>query len=185
MGIGQVSARPAIFLDRDGVLNHTVVTDGVPHPPNSVAELQTLPGVREALEKLAARGFLLIVITNQPDVARGTQTRAAVEQINDVLRRTLPLTQIYTCFHDTPDNCNCRKPRPGLIAEAAQAYNIDLPRSFVVGDRWSDVEAGRAAGCRTILIDLPHSKPDRCTPDFRAADLPEAAEIILREVSRT
>jgi len=173
---------PAIFLDRDGVLNRTAVVDGVPHPPDSVDDLELLPEVSEAVAQLTKLTFPLIVVTNQPDVARGTQTREAVEEINAALRTQLPqLTAFYTCFHDTPDNCPCRKPKPGLLIEAARAYNIDLSRSFMVGDRWSDIVAGEAAGCKTILIDLPHSKADRCKPDFRAANLPEAVEIILEE----
>jgi D-glycero-D-manno-heptose 1,7-bisphosphate phosphatase len=177
---------PAIFLDRDGILNHTVVINNTPHPPQTISELKILPRVPEALTKLASLNLPLIVVTNQPDVARGTQSQEAVEQINDALRISLPqLTEFYTCFHDTPDNCLCRKPLPGLLTEAARAYNIDLARSFMVGDRWSDIAAGQAAGCKSILIDLPYSKADRCTPDFRAADLSEAVEIILRELHRT
>jgi D-glycero-D-manno-heptose 1,7-bisphosphate phosphatase len=181
MGIDQVTnARPAVFLDRDGVLNRTVVTDGVPHPPASVEEVEILPGVLEALARLVALNLPLIVVTNQPDVARGAQTREAVEQINMFLRDRLPLTAFYVCYHDNPDNCACRKPKPGLITDAAAAYNIDLARSFVVGDRWSDIAAGQAAGCRTILIELPYSKGSRCEPDYRVRDLPEAVEIIVR-----
>jgi len=177
---------PAIFIDRDGVLNETVVINGVPHPPQLVGELQILPGVEEAIGQLALQNLPLIVVTNQPDVARGLQSREEVERINDALHKSLPkLMAFFTCFHDTPDNCNCRKPKPGLLTEAARAYNIDLSRSFMVGDRWSDVVAGQAAGCRTVLIDLPHSKADRCEPDFRVRDLPGAVEIILRELQRT
>jgi D-glycero-D-manno-heptose 1,7-bisphosphate phosphatase len=180
MGIDQVIAlRPAVFLDRDGVLNRTVVTDGVPHPPASVKEVEILPGVVDALARLVALNLPLIVVTNQPDVARGAQTKEAVEQINVFLRDRLPLTAFYVCYHDNPDNCACRKPKPGLITDAAAAYNIDLARSFLVGDRWSDIAAGQAAGCRTILLDLPYSKASRCTPDYRVRDLPEAVEVIV------
>jgi D-glycero-D-manno-heptose 1,7-bisphosphate phosphatase len=171
--------RPAVFLDRDGVLNRTIVRDGVPHPPDSVAEVEILPGVAEALDRLAERGFPLIVVTNQPDVARGTQTCQTVEQINHHLRQRLPLTAFYVCFHDTPDNCACRKPKPGLLINAAGAYNIDLSRSFMVGDRWSDIAAGQAAGCRTLLIDRPYSQGSRCAPDARVKDLSEAVTRIL------
>ena len=171
---------PAVFLDRDGVINRTIVCDGTPHPPSSCEQVEILPGVREALAELAAQRLPLIVVTNQPDVARGTQTREAVEAINALLMAELPLTRVYRCFHDTPDNCACRKPKPGLLHEAAAAYNIDLRRSFLVGDRWSDVAAGQAAGCTTFLIDLPYSQGQRCRPDYRVADLPEATKMILR-----
>lgn len=171
--------RPAVFLDRDGVLNRTDVRNGVPHPPASPVELEILAGVPQALTKLCEIGLPLIVVTNQPDVARGTQSREAVEQINARLREQLPVTAIYTCYHDTADNCQCRKPLPGLLMDAAAAYNIDLSGSFMVGDRWSDIAAGQTAGCTTLLIDLPYSKADRCTPDYRVRDLPEAVDIIL------
>ncbi|HXE52283.1 MAG TPA: HAD family hydrolase [Tepidisphaeraceae bacterium] len=171
--------RPAVFLDRDGVLNRTDVRNGIPHPPASAADLELLPGVLQGLLRLREIGLPLIVVTNQPDVARGTQTREAVEQINARLREQLPVIAIYTCYHDTADNCQCRKPLPGLLMNAAAAYNIDLSGSFMVGDRWSDVAAGQAAGCRTILIDLPYSQSDRCTPDYRVRDLPQAVDIIL------
>jgi len=168
----------AIFLDRDGVINRAVVRDGVPHPPTSLMELEVLPGVPQALELLAARGFLLIVVTNQPDVARGTQTREVVEAINQHLLQRLPLDGVFTCYHDNADECHCRKPKPGLILQAAQEYGIDLRRSFLVGDRWSDVAAGQAAGCRTFLLDAPYNQRWRCTPDDEASSLLEAAQRI-------
>ena len=176
--------RPAVFLDRDGVINRTAVRDGTPCPPGCLNEVEILPGVAEALRLLASHAMPLIVVTNQPDVARGTQTQECVEQINQFLMRELPLTSIYTCFHDTPDGCDCRKPKPGMLIRAAREHGIDLSRSFMVGDRWGDVEAGRAAGCKTFLISLPYSQGHRCTPDARVADLAEAARLILRMVAR-
>ena len=175
-----MSSRLAVFLDRDGVLNRTIVRDGVPYPPASLAEVEILRGVPETLDQLAARGFLLVVVTNQPDVARGTQSRQEVERINQFISGRLSLTAVYTCFHDTPDNCSCRKPKPGLLIEAARAYNIHLAGSFMIGDRWSDVAAGQAAGCKAILIEQAYSQRQRCKPDYLAADLSEAADIILR-----
>jgi D-glycero-D-manno-heptose 1,7-bisphosphate phosphatase len=174
--------RPAVFLDRDGVLNRTFVRGGVPYPPSSVDEVEILPGVGQALERLAERGFLLIVVTNQPDVARGSQRKEQIERINQFLGERLPLTAFYVCFHDAPDNCRCRKPKAGLLTDAAAAYNIDLSRSFMVGDRWSDIVAGHTAGCRTVLIDLPYSQGDRCGPDARVKDLTEAVERILERI---
>lgn len=179
MGELLIKPSPGIFLDRDGVLNRAFIQGGVPHPPASAAEVEILPGVAEALERLAQMNLPRIVVTNQPDVARGTQTKDNVEAINQFLRGRLALTAIYTCFHDTPDDCACRKPRPGLIQQAAAAYNINLAGSFMVGDRWSDIAAGAAAGCQTLLIDLPYSQGERCTPGYRVRDLPEAVEIIV------
>ena len=169
-----------MFLDRDGVLNRTFVRGGTPYPPMSVDEVELLPGVAEAVKNLAGRGLPLIVVTNQPDVARGTQRRDVIEQINARLGRELPeLTAFYVCYHDNQDGCECRKPGPGLLKQAAAEHGIDLPRSFMVGDRWSDVVAGSAVGCKTFLFDVPYSQCDRCTPDHLVADLREAAERIL------
>jgi D-glycero-D-manno-heptose 1,7-bisphosphate phosphatase len=121
-----------------------------------------------------------VVVTNQPDVARGTQTRAGVEALNDLVRSALPVLEVLTCCHDTADGCACRKPRPGLLLEAARRWGLDLGRSFMVGDRWSDVAAGRAAGCRTVLVETPHSGRHRCVPDHVTADLAGAADWIIR-----
>lgn len=172
-------SRPAVFLDRDGVINRTAVRDNVPYPPNSVDVVELLPGVPQALARLAAAGYPLIVVTNQPDVARGTQTRAAVERINQFLLDTLPLSAVYVCFHDNADKCECRKPMPGMLLQAAREHDLDISASYMVGDRWGDVEAGRAAGCKTILIELSYSQGHRCTPDARVADLSKAADLIL------
>jgi D-glycero-D-manno-heptose 1,7-bisphosphate phosphatase len=171
--------RPAVFLDRDGVLNRAFVRDGVCCPPATLEEFELLPGVVEAARRLAEAGFALVVVTNQPDVARGTQTREAVERMNDVVRCSLPVLGVLTCYHDRGDGCDCRKPRPGMLREAARRWGLDLGRSFLVGDRWSDVAAGQAAGCRAVLVETPHSGRDRCRPDYVAAGLPGAADWIL------
>lgn len=172
--------RRAVFLDRDGVLNRTFVREGIPYPPNNVAEVEVLPGVEQALEKLAAHNLLLIVVTNQPDVARGTQTRDVVEMINAHLAANLPINDVVACYHDTPDGCPCRKPQPGMLLEAAARRNIDLGHSFMVGDRWSDIAAGQAAGCVTFLLDVPYNQRQRCTPDYEVIDLRDAAERIVQ-----
>jgi D-glycero-D-manno-heptose 1,7-bisphosphate phosphatase len=172
--------RPAVFLDRDGVLNRTVVRDGVPHPPDSLAEFELLPGVPAALTRLSEAGWPLIVVTNQPDVARGTQTRERVEEINAWIRENLPVLDVLTCYHDNADECSCRKPKPGMLLEAARRWQLDLARSFMVGDRWSDIAAGQAAGCRTLLVDMPYSGRSRCSPDFCVHDLTEATQQILQ-----
>jgi D-glycero-D-manno-heptose 1,7-bisphosphate phosphatase len=177
VGIG---ALRAVFLDRDGVLNGTRVEDGVPRPPRRVAELEILPRVPEAIAMLATGGLRLIVVTNQPDVARGTQTRERVEEINAALRQRLPLDAVMTCYHDDADNCACRKPRPGLILEAAREHGIDVSRSFLVGDRWVDIGAGRAAGCLTLLVDAPYNRGRTGEPHYVVADLLEAARVITR-----
>src|SRR5688572_1422972 len=155
--------RPAVFLDRDGVLNRTTVRDGAPRPPGTPEEVQILPGVEEALARLRERGFPLIVVTNQPDVARGPPKQSVVERINDALASRLGLAAGYTCYHDSGDEGACRKPRAGMLTRAAEEHGIDLRRSYMVGDRWGDVAAGAAAGCRTFLIDMPYSQCQRCS----------------------
>ncbi len=170
----------AIFLDRDGVLIRANVRDAVPHPPAGAEEMEILAGVPEALAQLAAAKFRLIVVTNQPDVARGTQQRAEVERINAALQSALPIEAIYVCYHDTADRCACRKPAPGLLLWAAEEHQIDLPSSFMIGDRWSDVVAGERAGCRTLLINRPYSQAERCMPGAFVADLLDGSERILR-----
>src|SRR6266567_3636649 len=173
--------RQAVFLDRDGVLNEPVVRNGKPYPPASAAELQIIPNTAAALARLKEREFLLLVVTNQPDVARGTQKREVVEEIGRRLQTELPLDDILTCFHDDQDACDCRKPRPGLLLRAASQYGIDLRRSYLAGDRWRDIDAGANAGCRTIWIDRGYNeRPPSSVPDARVASLPEAVDWILK-----
>jgi D-glycero-D-manno-heptose 1,7-bisphosphate phosphatase len=174
--------RRAVFLDRDGVLNRAFVSDGVPHPPSTLEEVEILPGVEQALHRLRSLGLLLIGVTNQPDVARGTTPRTTVEAINRYLIDRLALTGILTCFHDTVDGCACRKPAPGLLLEGARRYGVSLRDSFMVGDRWSDVVAGQAAACLTFLIEATYNQRDRCTPDHLVRDLGAATERIMQLV---
>ncbi|MDB6107879.1 MAG: family hydrolase [Gammaproteobacteria bacterium] len=171
--------RPAVFLDRDGVLNRAAVRNGTPHPPASLQDLQILPGVAQALSALKASGYVLVVVTNQPDVARGTATRESVEDIHHRLRSELRLDAILTCFHDNADDCECRKPKPGLLLRAARDFDLDLASSFMIGDRWRDVEAGERAGCRTFYVDGGYDERLPASYDYRVGSLPEAAGILL------
>jgi D-glycero-D-manno-heptose 1,7-bisphosphate phosphatase len=171
----------AVFLDRDGVLNRAKVRDGKPYPPANVSEMEILPGVEEALAALYAAGFLLIVVTNQPDVARGATTREAVEEINTALGAALPIDEFRTCFHDSDFGCECRKPKPGALLAAAALHDIDLGKSYMVGDRWRDAEAGQRAGCKTILIDYGYQEKQPASVDYRVKSLLEAAKFIVRQ----
>ena len=168
----------AIFLDRDGVVIKARVINGRPYPAASLDEVQITPGFDQVLQNLHDEGYLLIVVTNQPDVARGTQTRDVVESINQLLLERLPIEKVYTCFHDNADACDCRKPKPGLLFEAASEYDIDLPQSYMVGDRWSDIEAGNAAGCKTIYINYGYDERPAVEYNFLAVDQLMIAEII-------
>ncbi len=173
--------RRAVFLDRDGVINRAIVRDGKPFPPASLEELEILPGVHEALQKLHDANYLLVVVTNQPDVARGAAKREDVELMNAFLSSQLPIDDFKTCYHDSGDKCNCRKPLPGALIEAAQEHNIDLSKSFMVGDRWRDVEAGASAGCKTFFINYRYAEQKPDAPDFIVSSLLEAKKIILGE----
>ena len=183
MGGRLTVSRRAVFLDRDGVLNRSILRDGKPYPPSSLAELEILPDAPAALMQLKRAGFMLIVVTNQPDVSRGSQTIAAVEAMHSRLRNVLPLDDILVCYHDDHDACNCRKPQPGLLLEAARRHDLQLASSFMVGDRWRDIDAGLNAGVRTVLIDFGYRerKPAR-PPAARVASLREAAEWIIRQI---
>ena len=174
------SSQCAVFLDRDGVLNNAVIRNGKPYPPLGLHEVQIMPGVREGLAVLKKESYLLIVITNQPDVVRGRVTRESVEEINSHLMTELPLDDFKVCYHDNADNCECRKPQPGNILKAAEEHGIDLTISFMIGDRWSDVEAGRRAGCKTIFIDSSYKEKAPDAPDFIARDFTQVVEFILQ-----
>lgn len=177
--------RRAVFLDRDGVINRSVIRNGKPFPPENLAAMEVLTGVPLAMQLLANQDFLLIVVTNQPDVARGITARDTVEEIHTYLRNSLPITDIFACYHDDQENCECRKPAPGALFSAAEKHNIDLKNSYMVGDRWKDVEAGERAGCRTIFIDYGYEEKQPTTMNFKTQTLLEAAHIILGETSET
>lgn len=173
--------RPAVFMDRDGVINRSVIREGKPYPPASLEELEILPGVPEALAALKAAGYWLVVVTNQPDVARGTTPKALVDGMNEWLKSALPLDKVLTCFHDGADKCDCRKPKPGLLLRAAHDLNIDLSASFMVGDRWRDIEAGKIAGCQTFFIDYSYDEKQPESYDFHVGSLFEATQIIFQK----
>lgn len=171
----------AVFLDRDGVLNEAVVRDGRPYAPDSLEALKIYPDAAEALWRLKQLGFLLLVVTNQPEVARGRQSRATIDAMHEALRGQLPLDDFLVCCHDDRDACECRKPKPGLLLEAAIRYQINLPASFVIGDRWRDIEAGAAAGCRTVLIDRHYrERAPSAEPGFRTDSLTGAVNWIAQ-----
>jgi D-glycero-D-manno-heptose 1,7-bisphosphate phosphatase len=171
--------RPGIFLDRDGVINRAVIRDGRPFPPASPEDLEILPGVPESIAALVDAGYVVVVVTNQPDVGTGVQRQDVVDLIHEKVRRLVPVHEIRACYHTDRDGCGCRKPLPGMLLSAAAAWSIDLGRSYMVGDRWRDIGAGRAAGCRTILVGSGYGEtmPDR--PDLVVDSLSQATEFIL------
>jgi D-glycero-D-manno-heptose 1,7-bisphosphate phosphatase len=171
----------AIFLDRDGVLNRVRMRNGKPHSPAGESELEVTANARGLLQRLKEQSYKLLVVTNQPDVSRGITTRDAVDGINRKLAKELPVDEILVCYHSDSDNCDCRKPKAGLLLEGARRHQIDLAASFMVGDRWRDVEAGQNAGCQTILIDGEYDeKPPARPPDVKVRSLEEAVDWILQ-----
>jgi D-glycero-D-manno-heptose 1,7-bisphosphate phosphatase len=175
--------RRAVFLDRDGVINRALERDSKPYPPRSLAEFEILPEVPAACARLKAAGFLLVVATNQPDVGRGTLPKEIVEAIHAEMCRRLPIDRVEVCYHpgQGASDCDCRKPKPGMLLRAAKELGIDLARSWMVGDRWRDIDCGQAAGCRTIFIDRGYAEEIWKKPHFSAGNLGQAADFILHE----
>ena len=165
----------AIFLDRDGVINQAEIVDGVPRSPRKFDEFKILSGVKEAIAGFKKKGFKIIVVTNQPEVSRGLLEKEELDKMHAHLKTKLDVDDIFICLHDDHHNCNCRKPKPGMLMEAAKRWNIDLSESYMVGDRWKDIEAGKDAGCKTVLISNPAS--GNCQPDFRIESITEIISI--------
>jgi len=170
--------RRAVFLDRDGVINEVVNRDGRPASPRHLEEFRIVEGAAESTGRFKELGFIVIVVTNQPDIARGLAQAEVIEQMHDRIRRELPVDDVRICPHDDGDRCHCRKPLPGMLTDAARDLDIDLTRSFLIGDGAKDIEAGKKAGCTTILLDASYNEDVR--PDYRAADLKDAVDIVRR-----
>lgn len=178
---GTAPAQPAAFLDRDGVLNRALIRDGRPFPPRTAAQFELLPGVQTACQELAAAGLLLIVVSNQPDLARGDLAWEDLSAIHEVLITRLPIDAVLVCPHDDHHACGCRKPAPGLLTEAGRRFGVIIERSFVVGDRWRDIEAGQRIGCRTVFIDAGYDERRPESPDLTVVSLAEAVPWLLAE----
>ena len=177
----------AVFLDRDGVINRPFILDGKPYPARTVAEFEILPGVYRACAELKNAGYFLIVATNQPDVGRGILKKEIVEAIHETMMKHLPIDRVEVCYHAGArfgEKCDCRKPQPGMLMTAAAALDIDLSRSYMVGDRWRDIDCGQRAGCKTVFIDCGYNENLREPPDFRCVNLSEAVGWVLRDPDR-
>jgi D-glycero-D-manno-heptose 1,7-bisphosphate phosphatase len=182
---GSLQLRPAVFLDRDGTLNVQVVRAGKPFPPDTLAEFRLYDGVAADCARLKAAGYALVVATNQPDVGRGKQAQAVVEAMHAQLLGLVPvLDRIEVSYAPGqgiahPEGYR-RKPKPGMLTDAARSLGIDLTRSWMVGDRWGDIDAGHAAGCRTVLIDHGYAeRAPKHPPHYTVRNLAEAVGIIL------
>lgn len=179
---GPPALNRAVFLDRDGVINRTFVRDGRPFAATTLDEFELLPGVAPAIAALKNAGFRVIVVTNQPDVGAGKVAREIIEVMNARVRQECRVDDVRVCYHTEADRCACRKPRPGLLVDAARDWSLDLRRSYMVGDRWRDIGAGHAAGCRTVLIDYNYAEQKAENPDIVVKSLGEASQRILSEV---
>ncbi len=174
----------AVFLDRDGVLNEPLVREGKPYAPLRLEDFQLIAGVAEPLRELKKKGFALIVVTNQPDVGRGIVPRETVEAMHQRLQETLPIDEVVACFDDGYQvDSALRKPNPGMILEAAKRRGVSLRQSYVVGDRWKDVEAGKRAGCKTVFIDYQYREELKSIPDVCVKNVFEAVKWILQDSS--
>ncbi|NBB14416.1 HAD-IIIA family hydrolase [Caulobacter sp. SLTY] len=178
-----MSGRRAIFLDRDGVLNAVVWRDGKPASPRSPLEWEAAIDAAPALAALREAGFLLLVVTNQPDVRRSLMSQATLDAIHDKLREQLSVDDLIACVHDDRDACACRKPRPGMLLTLAERWGVDLAESWMVGDQDRDIACGRAAGCRTLLLTRPYNSG--AGADLHTDSLAEAAAAILTPLRQT
>ena len=171
--------RPAVFLDRDGVLNRAVVRDGKPYAPRRLEDFCLLPGAAQVVTDLKAAGFIVVVITNQPDVGHGLITLATLEAMHAKLRVAAPIDAILACTHRQDEGCACRKPKPGLIERAIRQFGIAREASYMVGDRWNDVVVGRTAGLYTIFLDRGYTEVLVEAPDLAVKSLSKARLFIL------
>lgn len=171
--------RRAIFLDRDGVLNRSLMRNGKPYAPTSLGDLVLMPGVEQALLRLRRAGFVNIVITNQPDVSTGRLQLQTLDAMHSSLSSVLALDAIRFCPHTDAAGCSCRKPAPGLLIEAAREFDVNLSTSYMIGDRWRDVEAGQRAGCECFFLDYEYAEKRPTPPFISVASLADAADIIL------
>lgn len=175
------SVTKAVFLDRDGVINRSLVLNGKPFAPTNLNDFQILPGVSDSLFSLKASGYLTVVVTNQPDLSTGKQTWESLNEIHAYLNSQCHIDMVKVCSHVSEDRCSCRKPNPGMLVEASKELGIDLSESYMIGDRWGDVEAGQRSGCKnTFFIDYGY-KEKKPTGDFISVNsLRECTDIILK-----
>lgn len=184
MVAARAEGRRAAFLDRDGVINRPLVRHGKPYPPADLSTFEIYPEASDACRLLKTEGLLLVVVTNQPDVGRGLQSRDVVEAMHRKMREALPIDRIEVCFDPGEAAASgFHKPAPGMLLRAAEALGIDLRQSYMVGDRWRDVDCGRAARCTTVFIDRGYRERLRNPADFRVYDFLEAAELITERES--
>jgi D-glycero-D-manno-heptose 1,7-bisphosphate phosphatase len=180
-----MALRPAVFLDRDGTLNVQHVRDGTPFAPLRIEDFVLYEGAQEGCRALKAAGYVLVVATNQPDVGRGDVAQSVIEAMHAHLLRLIPeIDRVEVCYDPGRGEKSLRrKPEPGMILDAARELGIDLSRSWMIGDRWRDVESGRRAGVKTVFIDFGYSDEVGSAPDHTVKSFKEAVAIVLRHSS--
>ena len=172
----------AIFLDRDGVINKAIVRNGKAFSPRTRNEFVIKYNSVQAIKTMKAAGFKVIVVTNQPDIARGKLSFSDLEWMTKRIMTEIAVDEVVVCPHDDHDNCNCRKPKPGMLLKSSNKWKIDLSRSYLIGDGWRDMAAGKVAGCTCILVDEDYNKGVEC--NFLVSNLQDAAELILNREGR-
>ena len=174
--------RPAVFLDRDGVVNAVKLKNRKPYPPSNLDELIVLDGVRESVEKFELNGLTVVVVTNQPDITNGHTTFKIVKEIHQRIAQLTGLRYFYVCHHNSEAQCLCRKPKPGLLTNAASDLKLDLKNSFMVGDRWSDITAGQSVGCKNFFVNNAYLEPKPTLPFIEVESLMQASDYILGDI---
>ncbi len=172
-----VIGHKAVFFDRDGVINNVILLGDKPHSPRTPEAFVLKDGIQDLVHRLKEAGYRVFVVSNQPDLARGEIKQKVLDQMTKRMRSEIPFDDVYICPHDDTHQCSCRKPKPGMILDASRKWDIDLKASFMIGDTWRDMEAGKAAGCKTILLDAVYNRDIHS--DFRVTSLSEVAAIIL------
>ena len=178
-----IKKRVAIFLDREGTLNKAYIKNGLPISHPSFNKFKILPGVKNSIIKLKKLGFLCLLITNQPDVSRKKIKKNVVKKMNNFIKKKIKLDDVFVCYHDDKHNCNCRKPKPGLLLDGSRKWNINLKESYMIGDRWKDISAGVSAGCKTIFINNKYKELTPQNPNYVTDSLIKAAQFIEKEVA--
>ena len=173
--------RRAVFLDRDGVLSKVYVKNGKGFAAKKLKDFKLFYGSKESVRKLKLAGFMVIVVTNQPDVGNKLITKITLKKMHDKLKKITNVDAIYTCIHSQSANCYCRKPKPGMILTAAKKYKINLKKSFMAGDRLSDILAGKKAKCRSIFLDKKYFEKKPKYQEATFNNLPQAANYILKQ----
>lgn len=173
-----MSTHKAFFFDRDGVINKSFVRNGKPYPPGNIEEFEFNQGIFEVMRKIKEKGHKIFVVTNQPDVKTGVTSRETVEAFHSHIKKHLPVEEVFTCFHTDEDECDCRKPRPGMIKEAIKRFDINEGESFLIGDRWRDIEAGKRAHLKTVFIDYGYLEKRPDGPDFQVKNIIEFNELL-------